>query len=121
MRFRVTFAVDWRELPALIQATEAYDAPEVEVLPEPKATKSKPKKRERKPVSETGLGKLILGLLADGRAWTVKEMEPHLKADGYSPASALGTCSNLLQEGKVDRPEKGVYILAGSTSVQAAA
>jgi len=120
MRFRVTFDVDWSELPRMIDATDQFDAPDVEVIKEKAPAKAKTK-RERKPVSETGLGKLVLQLLADGRDWTVKEMEPHLEQVHYSPASAVGTCSSLLREGKVDRLAKGVYRLAGSTSVQAAA
>lgn len=109
MRFRVTFEVLWLELPKLIEVTEPFDEPKVEVLAEPKATKTKPKKRERGPVAETGLGKLILGLLADGNVWPVKAMEPHLIAAGYKPGSAVGTCSRLVAEGKAERLEKGVY------------
>jgi len=120
MRFRVTFDVDWSELPRMIDATEQFDAPDVEVIKE-KAPAKTSRKRERKPVSETGLGKLVLGLLADGRAWTVKEMAQPLIEARYKPDSAVGTCSSLVAEGKVDRLEKGVYRLAGETSDQAAA
>jgi len=121
-KFRVTFEVDWSDLPRLINATELFEEPKVEVLAEkPKAAKAK-KPRERKPVSQTPLGMLILDLMSDGQVWTLDMFTEPLERVDYAAASASGTCTHLMQEGLLERIRKGAYRLAaGSTSDQAAA
>lgn len=111
MRFRVTFAVDWSELPQLIESTSDFNAPDVEVLPdEPKVAKTKaPKKRSRGPVADTSLGKLVLELFADGKDRPVEQVAARLQSAGYKPTSAVGACSSLVKEGHLVRREKGVY------------
>jgi len=119
MRFRVTFEVDWGELPRLIDATEPFDEPKVEVIAETKKPAKKP--RERNPVSRTPLGMLVLDLMKDGEVWTLDMFAAPLERVRYAAASAGGTCAHLLQEGLVERVRKGAYRRLPDGRAQAAA